>query len=277
MIIKPMSSQDHPRRPRRFGLGALVLGAALLATSAGVSAATASATGVSRGAAAGAPAATSTTIFPTITTTRPLSCDGVSPQVQVVSVGETSFEISYSLAHIPGCPDSGLTLELSTQDEFGSHPVQYTAEYPDASHVVITGLTPGTDYYWVARGGSTPFPSWGGPVHTLGTAPPQGPRCAATYQELSRWPGGFTARVTVANTSHVTVPGWSATWNWAQGEQIRRATGARVTGPANSPVLTGTGRRHALSDGETVTIDLEVRAPSPYATYDVKPVCTVTR
>lgn len=193
------------------------------------------------------------------------------------SVTETSFTLSYTLASIPGCPGGGgLGIRLYTQDDFGRHPVEYERSYGEGPNIlVISGLTPGTEYYGLLNGGSSPFTGYLGPVLTLGTAPPARPRCATRYEELSRSGDIITARLLVTNNSYLSVPGWQVGWTWIHGERIVRATGVRVSGSRSGPVLTGTGRNRVLSVGEWFYVDLRVRTPSPYGIDYLQPTCTV--
>jgi hypothetical protein len=72
-------------------------------------------------------------------------------------------------------------------------------------------------------------------VTSGGTPPPTDPPpgdpgggCRITYAPTS-WQNGFTANVTVANTSSSAVNGWTLTWNFAGSQQITSAWNATVT------------------------------------------------
>jgi hypothetical protein len=58
------------------------------------------------------------------------------------------------------------------------------------------------------------------PTRSPGRSAAAGLFCAATVTIASRWPGGYQAEVTVANTGAQPVSGWTVTWAFANGEVI---------------------------------------------------------
>ena len=56
-----------------------------------------------------------------------------------------------------------------------------------------------------------------------------GPGCTATYQVTNQWPGGFQSTVTVTNTSAAASSAWTATFAFANGQQITQSWSAALT------------------------------------------------
>jgi cellulase/cellobiase CelA1 len=73
---------------------------------------------------------------------------------------------------------------------------------------------------------SSPSPS---PTPTP-TSPPAGDgRCAATYKVISQWGGAFQGEVTVNNTSPAVSSAWTATFTFANGQQIGQSWNTTLT------------------------------------------------
>ncbi|HEX6358383.1 GH12 family glycosyl hydrolase domain-containing protein [Actinophytocola sp.] len=74
-------------------------------------------------------------------------------------------------------------------------------------------------------------------VTSGGTQPPPPPpptgTCRVTYAPTS-WQNGFTANVTVANTSSSTVNGWTLAWTFAGNQQITNGWNATITQNGNA-------------------------------------------
>jgi lysophospholipase L1-like esterase len=77
---------------------------------------------------------------------------------------------------------------------------------------------------------SSPSPS---PSPSPSSSPSSGPSggagCSATYQVTSQWTGGFQGSVTVTNTSAAAKSAWTATFSFANGQQVTQAWNATVT------------------------------------------------
>jgi lysophospholipase L1-like esterase len=56
-----------------------------------------------------------------------------------------------------------------------------------------------------------------------------GPGCTATYRVTNQWPGGFQSTVTVTNTSAAASSAWTATFAFANGQQITQSWSAALT------------------------------------------------
>jgi len=83
-----------------------------------------------------------------------------------------------------------------------------------ATGVTITGLTPGTTTTWVVS-----FMIELGRV-TVTQPVANGATCTASAKVESSWRDGFTATITVRNTSTVATTGWSARWPLPAGVRI---------------------------------------------------------
>ncbi|WP_433174954.1 cellulose binding domain-containing protein [Actinoallomurus sp. CA-150999] len=59
--------------------------------------------------------------------------------------------------------------------------------------------------------------------------PPTDSRCTATYRVVSQWSGGFQGEVTVKNDSSAASTGWTATFSFADGQQISQSWNTVLT------------------------------------------------
>jgi lysophospholipase L1-like esterase len=73
----------------------------------------------------------------------------------------------------------------------------------------------------------TPSPT-GSPTPGPTTPPPSG-ACTATYKVVSQWTGGFQGEVTVRNGRTTSSSAWTATFSYANGQQITQYWNATVT------------------------------------------------
>ncbi|NLT54729.1 MAG: hypothetical protein GXX79_09205 [Actinomycetales bacterium] len=161
--------------------------------------------------ATGQPGTTTRTTTRTTTTTRTY-CDPAPPRGEFVSATSTSLTFSYtSYGSVCGRTDP-------TQVVVGTAPngPGVASAYGSASSgtIVVTGLTPGTWYYFVVRGGGSPFSnSWTGPVNTLAegtgtvspspcTLPPAG---GLTMSRLAVPEGYLQPQVTAIGNSGVVI------------------------------------------------------------------------
>jgi endoglucanase len=121
----------------------------------------------------------------------------------------------------------------------GTGPLALVATVPlgKPRTVVITGLTPGTQYRFVATAvdapgnESAPAP----PLIVTTTGAPM-PTCAVAYRVTNQWGGGFVAEVRITNAGPTAVNGWSLMWTFANGQTVTNLwsgvpsqTGAKVT------------------------------------------------
>jgi hypothetical protein len=58
------------------------------------------------------------------------------------------------------------------------------------------------------------------PTRSPRRSAPAGLSCTATYTIASRWPGGYQAEVTVANTGAQPLSGWTVSWTFVHDEAI---------------------------------------------------------
>ncbi|MGI5151809.1 extracellular catalytic domain type 1 short-chain-length polyhydroxyalkanoate depolymerase [Plantactinospora sp. CA-294935] len=98
----------------------------------------------------------------------------------------------------------------------------------------MSGMAQAAVQFFGLDGGSpTPNPTTGTPttspsVPPTTTPPPSAGACRVGYTANS-WTGGFTASVTVANTSTTAVNGWTVQWNWPGNQQVTNAWNATVS------------------------------------------------
>ncbi|WP_117215536.1 cellulose binding domain-containing protein [Allorhizocola rhizosphaerae] len=102
-------------------------------------------------------------------------------------------------------------------------PYTLVASVPRTSpwSVVVTGLTPGTQYRFVATAvdvpgnESAPAP----PLTVTTTGTPQ-PTCTVAYRVSSQWANGFVGEVRIINTGPTAIHGWSLMWTFPNGQTI---------------------------------------------------------
>ncbi|AVT38595.1 PHB depolymerase family esterase [Plantactinospora sp. BB1] len=94
-------------------------------------------------------------------------------------------------------------------------------------------------FFGLAGGTPTPNPTTGTPTTSPSvpptttpppsttTPPPSAGACRVGYTANS-WTGGFTASVTVTNTSTTAVNGWTVQWSWPGNQQVTNAWNATV-------------------------------------------------
>jgi len=80
-----------------------------------------------------------------------------------------------------------------------------------------------------ASASPSPSPSNSASASPSPSASAGGPGCTATYQVTNQWPGGFQSTVTVTNTSAAASSAWTATFAFANGQQITQSWSAALT------------------------------------------------
>jgi hypothetical protein len=117
------------------------------------------------------PTSTTTTTRRPTTTTVTTACDAIWPTATVLSATETTLTFSY-VAHGPQCGIHGTTyVMLYTENGNYDSFVTEGSGTADTGTITISGLTPGTGYYWRTRGGGSFFSSgFSGPATTAGTS-----------------------------------------------------------------------------------------------------------
>jgi hypothetical protein len=66
----------------------------------------------------------------------------------------------------------------------------------------------------------TPTPTPTTPTATVTPTPIPGMACQVTYMVQSQWPGGFTASITIANTSSTSINGWTLIFTFPGSQQV---------------------------------------------------------
>ncbi|MEV0223212.1 endo-1,4-beta-xylanase [Streptomyces sp. NPDC050704] len=77
--------------------------------------------------------------------------------------------------------------------------------------------------------------------------------CAVTYTVQNQWNSGFTAQVTVKNTSTAAVNGWKLAWSWPAGQRVTQAWNATVTQSGTAVTAADAGYNAAIAPGATAT------------------------
>ncbi|MEU9834715.1 endo-1,4-beta-xylanase [Streptosporangium sp. NPDC048047] len=88
----------------------------------------------------------------------------------------------------------------------------------------------------------------GGPSPTPGTG-----TCSASYRVTSQWQGGFTAEVTVRNTSSGPLGGWAVTWTFPDGQRIANLWNGEATTTGSSVRVRNAGYNGALGAGASTS------------------------
>jgi endo-1,4-beta-xylanase len=77
--------------------------------------------------------------------------------------------------------------------------------------------------------------------------------CAVTYTVQNQWNTGFTAQVTVKNTSTAAVNGWKLAWSWPAGQSVTQAWNATVAQSGSAVTAADAGYNAAIAPGATAT------------------------
>ncbi|MGX7672423.1 extracellular catalytic domain type 1 short-chain-length polyhydroxyalkanoate depolymerase [Plantactinospora sp. DSM 117369] len=116
-------------------------------------------------------------------------------------------------------------------------------------------------FFGLAGGTPTPNPTTGTPtsspsVPPTTTPPPSAGACRVGYTANS-WTGGFTASVTVANTSTTAVNGWTVQWNWPGNQQVTNAWNATVSQSGAQVTARNVSYNAAIGVGASVTFGVQ--------------------
>jgi cellulase/cellobiase CelA1 len=114
--------------------------------------------------------------------------------------------------------------------------------YP-ALTAALSGSTPGSP-------SASASPSSASPTTT---SPPPGRACAATYQIIGQWQGGFQGEVTVRNTGTTPISGWSVGFTFANGQQVSQAWNATLTQDGAAVTATNVSWNGSLGLNATAT------------------------
>ncbi|GAA1763104.1 cellulose binding domain-containing protein [Luedemannella helvata] len=173
----------------------------------------------------------------------------VAPPVSGSVVGQSATSLTFALSVSLACGFQAASVTVYTsfddaqmsRNARGSAVARTSAE---AAALTVTGLTPGTAYWYRFAGGGSNFSSLVmGPAHTA----TQAAGCAATYQLDGSWEGGFVARVTVQNTSGGAIAGWRVNWTWPDGQALTAAWSATATSAGAAVSVANAGYNGALA------------------------------
>jgi hypothetical protein len=87
----------------------------------------------------------------------------------------------------------------------------------------------------------------------LATANAAGPKCAVTYTTRAQAGAGFVGTVAVRNQGKP-VKTWKLTWSFTSGQQVTRATGARIAQSGSTVSASNTSRNGRVPSGATLRI-----------------------
>jgi len=173
---------------------------------------------------------------------------------------------------VPGTPaasavtDRSLTLTWAASTDAGGSGLAGYDVYrggtligsPAAASFAVTGLGADTPYTFtvVARdnAGNRSAASPPVTVRTLPADPGPGPGggCAVSYT-TNDWNTGFTATVTVRNTSTTAVNGWTLRFAFTGGQRVTQAWSARATQTGADVAITNEGWNAAIAAGGSVS------------------------
>ena len=91
------------------------------------------------------------------------------------------------------------------------------------------------------------------PTRTAGRSAAAGLFCTATYKIASRWPSGYQAEVTVANTGAQPLSGWTVAWAFANGETITQLWNGQDTASGAQHSVRNVDYNGALGPGASTT------------------------
>ncbi|MDR7273891.1 cellulose binding domain-containing protein [Catenuloplanes atrovinosus] len=91
------------------------------------------------------------------------------------------------------------------------------------------------------------------PSATPSVSPP-GAGCAATYQIVGQWAGGFQGEVTVANAGAAASRSWSARFTFGAGQRVSQMWGGNVTQSGADVTVSNAEWNGALAPGASTTV-----------------------
>jgi cellulase/cellobiase CelA1 len=96
------------------------------------------------------------------------------------------------------------------------------------------------------------------PTRTPGRSAAAGTFCTATVAIASRWPGGYQAEVTVANTGATALTGWTVAWTFANGEAITQLWNGQDTASGAQHSVRNADYNGALAPGTSTPFGFTV-------------------
>ncbi|GAA3733515.1 hypothetical protein GCM10022225_14610 [Plantactinospora mayteni] len=125
----------------------------------------------------------------------------------------------------------------------------------------MSGMAQAAVQFFGLTGGSpTPNPTTGTPTTPPTvpptTAPPSTGGCRVGYTANS-WANGFTASVTVTNTSTAAVNGWTVQWSWPGNQQVTNAWNATVSQSGAQVTARNVSYNAAIGAGASATFGFQ--------------------
>jgi lysophospholipase L1-like esterase len=93
----------------------------------------------------------------------------------------------------------------------------------------------------------------GSPTASVSASPTGGAACAASYRVTSQWTGGFQGEVTVTNRSAGSSTEWSASFTFANGQQVSQAWNATVAQSGATVTARNLSWNGSLAPGASTT------------------------
>ncbi|MFD0971851.1 extracellular catalytic domain type 1 short-chain-length polyhydroxyalkanoate depolymerase [Plantactinospora endophytica] len=148
----------------------------------------------------------------------------------------------------------------------GTTPLEAISVNGAGHSLPMSGMAQAAVQFFGLTGGSpTPNPTTGTPtnpptnpptVPPTTTPPPSTGACRVGYS-ANTWTGGFTANVTVTNTSTSAVNGWTVQWSWPGNQQVTNAWNATVSQSGAQVTARNVSYNAAIAAGASVTFGFQ--------------------
>jgi glucuronoarabinoxylan endo-1,4-beta-xylanase len=145
---------------------------------------------------------------------------------------------------------------MAAQSPIGISGGAFTATVPARSLVtyrITGGSTPPT------TPATTPPTT---PSTTPPTTPPGGSGCAAAYQVVNSWQGGFQADVTVTNNGSAATNGWRVSWTLPSGQSVSQVWNGTLSASGSDVTVSNAGYNGAIAPGGRTTFGMIVSGGS---------------
>jgi poly(hydroxyalkanoate) depolymerase family esterase len=175
----------------------------------------------------------------------------------VVSYSELAEEIKqwtnvHGLSTTPtstDSPQSGWTRQHFA-DSSGTDQVEAISVAGAGHSLPMSGMAQYAIEFFGLTSTSTPPPTSPPPTSPPPTSPPPGTGCRVAYT-ANTWNTGFTADVTVTNTSTSAINGWTVTWTWPGNQQVTNAWNASVTQSGGQATARNVSYNATIAPGAT--------------------------
>ncbi|NUR60959.1 MAG: hypothetical protein HOV87_20200, partial [Catenulispora sp.] len=161
-----------------------------------------------------------------------------------------------------GTPISGLQIHATDSDPNQSLIYSSTSMPPGlsiSSSGLITG-TPTTAGTFTTTVGANDSTDAAGVASFTWTVAPGGTTtgtCHVDYTKTSEWPGGFTANVTITNTSTTALTGWTVGWTFPGDQKITNAWSATATQTGAAVSATNVAYNGAIAAGANTSFGFQ--------------------